>query len=133
MEGLNQEFIGSLLTIYMKSGNTYEGVLRGITETRIILVTPLGKTYIITDLSNIECYCYIVKENKVVKERDVNDKIPQHKAGDIKSLTELHQMKHNEEVKEIRRKLLSKDTISGEVEYVSPISALRAAKKHSGE
>lgn len=124
--------IGSLITIYMKSGHTYSGAIREYSEKQIVIANPSGKYYVITNTSEVEGYSYEVSNEKIVTERNPKDIKPQHVLGDVQSLTELKKMKASEEIKEIRNKLKSKECSTKEVTYASTLSALPAFKKYPG-
>ena len=128
---VKEYLIGKFITLYGKSGHVYEGVIKEITEDKIELKSPSGKSINIS-IREIEAYEVLISDTtrEIVKEKSVKDPIPQHDPKDIKSLVELRKMKSNEEIKSIRRKLKSADVSNKEVEYGSTLSALAAVKKY---
>jgi len=129
---IKEYLMGKLITLYGKSGQIYEGAVKEITEDKIELTSPNGKSINI-NIREIEAYAYLVstETREIVKERSVKDPVPQHNPKDIKSLVELRKMKANEEFKEIRQRLLSPDPGAKEVTYGDTISALGAFKKYT--
>ena len=111
--------IGTLITIYMKSGHIYSGALREHTDKQIVLANPSGKYYVITNTSEVEGYSYETASEKVVVEKNPNDVIPTHIPGDVNSLVELKKMKANEELTKIRNKLKSEDCSTKEINYAN--------------
>jgi len=131
-EKLFDKFAGALVEFYMISGKIFRGTFIKY-ENEFISLKGLDGKIICLKNEQVEAFTYIINDEKkeLVKEKDPNDKIPQHEPGDIKTLVELKKMQADEEIQKIRNKLKSDKISTGQVEYGNSIStAIRAFKKH---
>jgi hypothetical protein len=122
---------GTLVTIYLKNGENFSGALIEMNKDEgVLLKTISGDRVLITNMSEIVAFKYSInkKEKPIVDKSPEESKEIEHTPGDIENLVKLRKLKHEEEVKNIRKKILKAEPTTESVEYGNTLSAMHAVK-----
>lgn len=137
MNKINLE--GMLAVIYMNGGHIIHCSLQELDNEMIKAKTIDGQSVIIF-INDIVAMKYLIKkdnqleretkkEDLLQKDDDVEERVSPS-LGDIETLIQLRKMKKEQEIQEVRKRILSRTGIAEPIEYGSNITALKFIKRN---